>query len=130
MTELKKLYDDIPRGHVKDGRILYRGFSIKKEESGEIIIQDIRTPMFGDVNKEDLSVLKQRGFLKGATYLLMLSDENKINIYKKLIARTQRSAKNSDNSRKRQEFLNRVDYYKNEVEYYSAKVRRWAQILN
>ena len=128
MKTILELYDEIPSHYKVDGVVTFRGFRIVKSDEG-IELMDIRTPMFSSVKDEDLIVLQERGFLKGATYLLMLSDKKKIDDYKVLISRTIKTAADCGNPRKKQEHLNNITYYRKEVEYYKSQVSRWQKFL-
>lgn len=124
---IDELYDNLPECY-KSERFLYRGFSIEKT-NGIIIIKDIRSPYYRDVSSEDMAVLLKRGFIKGSTYLLMLSDKRKVEIFKSLENKNRKSAHSSRNPRKKQEYLNSVRIYIEKANYYESQVSRWHKQL-
>jgi hypothetical protein len=125
----KELFDNIPENLLTKNKLKHRGFSIEKSDDGVVTIKDIKTPMFSIVNKTDMAVLRKKGFLKGSTYLLMKSDEEKIDNYNELIAESTEAIRKNSNPRKKQEHQNNIDYYKEEVQYYTSQVSKWGKIL-
>lgn len=115
--DIEKLYDEaFSVLHVE--RILFRGFLLEKV-NGVATIKDISTTYYKEVNKESLDILISKGFIKGSTYLLMLSDLRKIDMYKKLIERYQ----NIDDSSLR------ISRYEQEINYYKSQVSRWRNLI-
>lgn len=126
------MVDDIYNGlpdKFKTGRVLFRGFSIEKIK-GIVHLQDIRKPYPSPVSEEDLVVLHELGFVDGATYLLMLSDQQKIEKFKSLGDKFKGLEIDHDNPRKKQEYVNLGLMCKTEVMYYESQVRRWQKQLN
>lgn len=109
-------------------RILFRGFLLENNE-GIISLMDVRSPYYKAPSVEDMNVLYGRGFLKGTTYLLMKSDERKIERYKELSEQQARLSLRVRNPRKKQEYENSVLRYNLEIEYYMSQVRRWQKSL-
>jgi hypothetical protein len=123
----EKIYNSLPERY-KQERFLYRGFSIEKKGE-EIIILDIRSAYYLNAFPSDLKVMLEKGFMDGATYLLMLSDIEKIERYKILEKKNKELAKKSTNPRKKQEHVNSAAFNKQRVNYYSLQVRRWEKQL-
>ena len=113
---------------MQSDRILYRGFLLQKV-NGIAEIKDIRNPYYRAPKVEDLKVLLEMGFFKGATYLLMKSDLKKIERYKRLIENKKKLLDQTENPRKIQEHLNSIERYSTEIKYYKSQVRRWQKSL-
>lgn len=127
MSIEQQIYNGLPDIH-KQERFLFRGFSIEKVGQ-EVIIKDIRSVYYKVICKDDLKILSSKGFIKGTTYLLMLSDQKKIESFKILEQKNKALAKVNANPRKNQEYLNSVRVYKRKIEYYVSQVRRWRNQL-
>ena len=122
-----EIYNSLPDS-LKTGRQLFRGFSIEKV-NGVVNLQDIRHAYPKPVDPQDLSVLCAYGFVDGATYLLMLSDQRKIDKYKSLGEKFKGLEEKHDNPRKKQEYVNLSLMCQNEIEYYELQVSRWQKQL-
>ena len=126
-TMKEQIYNSLPDNY-KQERFLYRGFCIEKKGE-EIVILDIRSAYYMNAFPSDLKILAKKGFMNGATYLLMLSDIEKVKHYKSLEEKNKRLAKKSTNSRKKQEHINSADFNNHKAMYYSSQVRRWEKQL-
>lgn len=124
---IDKLYNNLPDKY-KIERLLFRGFLIEKIK-GITVLKDIRSPYYTDVRSEDLAILLDMGFIEGSTYLLMLSDQRKIETFKNFEEKHRILSKDSSNPRKKQEHLNSVRIYIEKSNYYESQVRRWQKQL-
>ena len=115
--------------HFNSDRILFRGFLLEKELDGTILFKDIRSPYYKDINRHDLEVFFDMGFLKGTTYLLMESDKRKVSRYKELKQHKTRLLEITDNPRKYKEHLNTISRYESEINYYKSQVSRWQEFI-
>jgi len=125
---MDKLYDEA-FNYFKTPRILFRGFMLEKNK-GVVSITDIRTPYYRPISEKDLEVLLERGFMKGTTYLLMMSDNSKIKRYTKLIELHSRALKEVINPRKKEEYKNSIVRHNLEIKYYKSQVRRWHNLIS
>lgn len=120
---IKDLYDSLPN-FMKTPVVLFRGFKFEKTDDN-ITLQDVRNIYYKDVDPDTMMVFESKGFIKGATYLLMKSDERKIELYKEMIDGHEGLINENLNPRKKQEYLNSIERYKDQIKYYVSQVRKW-----
>ena len=127
ICHMNELYEEA-LAHFKTERILFRGFLIEKVKS-TIRILDIRTPYYKPIEPPDLEVLLAKGFRVGTTYLLMKSDEGKIERFNVLANEKLVKSEETDSPRKKEEYRKAISRYNKEVEYYESQVRRWQNFI-
>ena len=124
---MDELYEEA-LAYFKTERTLFKGFLIEKV-NGSVRILDIRDPYYYPAKPEDLQVILSMGFRVGTTYLLMKSDEGKIEKFTALADGQRVKLKTVKNARKKQEYENSIIRYTNEIIYYESQVRRWQFFL-